>query len=199
MVDESRDPTRSRSSGYDAPAAPKDQSKPDFFQKAPRKPPAESKYAAPGSANAYAGGTENTAGGKTKQLPSFTQALTSLKLEQIAELPKQVCVREGLMIGMVGGFVGYGVRLVAGGSIWAAAKAANWAAGSFVVISLGAYENCRRRRLQAKRNMEMVREASEQRRGERQREKERLILEEARIKREDEEVRQKQKRWYNFW
>jgi cytochrome c oxidase assembly protein subunit 20 len=71
-------------------------------------------YQPPQNANLMPGGTENTAGGQTKEI-GVGDALESIKLEEFTEIHKKPCVRDALMTGIGSGFGVGGVRALAGG------------------------------------------------------------------------------------
>lgn len=82
-------------------------------------------------------------------------------------------------------------------SLW---SAGNWAVGVFAVTSLGAYEFCRRRRIQELHGMKEAVELMKELKEKKQRDKERAAEEAAR--RAEEEKRRKS--WtnlsnYKFW
>ena len=76
--------------------------------------PKAASYQPPQNANMLAGGTENTAGGKTKEI-GFSDAFESIKAEEFAELHKKPCVRDALMTGIGSGFGVGGLRALVGG------------------------------------------------------------------------------------
>lgn len=71
-------------------------------------------YQPPQNANMLAGGTENTAGGKTKEI-GLGDAFESIKMDDFADFPKKPCVRDSLMTGIGSGFGIGGLRALAGG------------------------------------------------------------------------------------
>lgn len=71
-------------------------------------------YQAPQNANMLAGGTENTAGGKTKEV-GLGDAFESIKVEDFTEFHKKPCVRDSLMTGIGSGFGIGGVRALLSG------------------------------------------------------------------------------------
>lgn len=70
----------------------------------------------PENANLLAGGTENTAGGKTPDIPSLGEIAKSIKIEEFKEVHQKPCVRESLLTGMGSGFAVGGIRAVLGGT-----------------------------------------------------------------------------------
>jgi len=77
-------------------------------------------------------------------------------------------------------------------------KAANWAVGGFVLLSLGSYEYCQAKRREEKFKLKRITEVYDQRQAEARRQ-----AEEARKrKQEDQEAAARkaaEKRWYKFW
>jgi cytochrome c oxidase assembly protein subunit 20 len=73
-------------------------------------------YKPPQNANLMPGGTENTAGGQTKEI-GVGDALESIKLEEFTEIHKKPCVRDALMTGIGSGFGIGGVRALIGGML----------------------------------------------------------------------------------
>jgi cytochrome c oxidase assembly protein subunit 20 len=71
-------------------------------------------YKPPQNANLLAGGTENTAGGQTKDI-GLGDAFEAIKLEEFTEIHKKPCVRDALMVGIGSGFGVGGVRALVGG------------------------------------------------------------------------------------
>lgn len=71
-------------------------------------------YQPPQNANLMAGGTENTAGGQTKDI-GLGDALESIKAEDFSEIHKKPCVRDSFMTGIGSGFGIGGVRALFGG------------------------------------------------------------------------------------
>lgn len=66
-------------------------------------------YQPPQNANLMAGGTENTAGGQTKEI-GLGDAIEAIKLEDFTVIHKKPCVRDALMVGIGAGFGVGGVR-----------------------------------------------------------------------------------------
>ncbi|KAI9680843.1 MAG: hypothetical protein M1817_004283 [Caeruleum heppii] len=151
----------------------------------------------PASANVLPGGTENTAGGHTREL-NFTEAAKSIKVEDFTKLHKQPCVRDSLLAGIGGGFGVGGLRAVLGASIL---KSCNWAVGSFATVSFIMYEYCQYRRHTEISNMRMAAAVLEKKHAEREeqmkhaREARRRAKEEA--DRKAEESRKKSS--WKFW
>jgi len=70
-------------------------------------------YQPPQNANMMPGGTENTAGGKTKDI-GIGDAIEAIKLEDFTVFHKKPCVRDALMVGIGSGFGVGGVRALVG-------------------------------------------------------------------------------------
>ena len=66
-------------------------------------------YQPPQNANMLPGGTENTAGGQTKEI-GLGDAIESIKMEDFTVIHKKPCVRDALMVGIGAGFGVGGVR-----------------------------------------------------------------------------------------
>jgi hypothetical protein len=66
-------------------------------------------YQPPQNANMMPGGTENTAGGQTKDI-GLGDAIEAIKLEDFTVIHKKPCVRDALMVGIGSGFGVGGVR-----------------------------------------------------------------------------------------
>lgn len=60
-------------------------------------------YQPPQNANMMPGGTENTAGGQTKEI-GLGDAIESIKMEDFTVIHKKPCVRDALMVGIGSGF-----------------------------------------------------------------------------------------------
>lgn len=66
-------------------------------------------YQPPQNANIMPGGTENTAGGQTKDI-GLGDAIESIKMEDFTVIHKKPCVRDALMVGIGSGFGVGGVK-----------------------------------------------------------------------------------------
>ncbi|KAJ5174825.1 uncharacterized protein N7482_000702 [Penicillium canariense] len=137
--------------------------------------------------------------GKDPKDVSYSDVVGSVSLSEISSFYKAPCARESLLTGIGAGFGIGGVRAVFGGmrSLW---SAGNWAVGIFAVTSLGAYEFCRRRRIQELHGMKEAVELMKELKEKKQRDKEKAAEEAAR--RAEEETRKKS--WtnlsnYKFW
>lgn len=73
---------------------------------------AEPSYKPPENANMMPGGTENTAGGKTKDV-SFLDGIKSIKADDWTNLHRKPCVRDSLLTG-----IGAGVATGSMRAIW---------------------------------------------------------------------------------
>ncbi|KAI9823293.1 MAG: hypothetical protein M1832_002517 [Thelocarpon impressellum] len=118
----------------------------------------------PPSANAFPGGTENTAGGRQEEV-SLKSMAGSITLEDFRKVHKQPCVRDSLLLGIGGGFGVGGVRAVVGAGI---PKASNWAVGTFVGVSFAAYEYCRYKRRLEMQGMKKAVEIIDRKKAERE-------------------------------
>lgn len=69
----------------------------------------------PRSANLFPGGTQNTAGGRQRDVTPG-EVVSSIKLEDFTKVHRQPCVRDALLTGILGGFLLGGGRAVLGGT-----------------------------------------------------------------------------------
>lgn len=69
-------------------------------------------YSPPANANAMAGGTQHTAGGKVPEVTISNAFGGSLKMQDFYDLPKKPCVRDALLTGIGVGFALGGLRVV---------------------------------------------------------------------------------------
>lgn len=69
-------------------------------------------YKPPANANAMAGGTQHTAGGKVPEVTIGNAFEGGLKMQDFYDFPKRPCVRDALMTGIGVGFALGGLRLV---------------------------------------------------------------------------------------
>ncbi|KAJ5439458.1 uncharacterized protein N7458_010456 [Penicillium daleae] len=148
--------------------------------------------------NALANATYKPRGKDPKDV-SYSEVVGTISMSEISSFYKVPCARESLLTGIGAGFGIGGTRAVFGGmrSLW---SAGNWAVGVFAVTSLGAYEFCRRRRIQELHGMKEAVELMKELKEKKQRDKERAAEEAAR--RAEEEKRKKS--WtnlsnYKFW
>lgn len=74
-------------------------------------------YKPPENANAMAGGTQHTAGGKVPEVSISNAFDGGLKMKDFTELPKRPCVRDALLTGIVAGFALGGLRMVFRGTV----------------------------------------------------------------------------------
>ncbi|CAM0140251.1 hypothetical protein VKS41_005940 [Umbelopsis sp. WA50703] len=71
--------------------------------------------------------------------PSLSEALKTVKIEDLKSVPQIPCARNSLLYG-IGGGAGFGaIRFLAKRSV---PSAANWAVGSFCLISIISFEMC---------------------------------------------------------
>ena len=101
-------------------------------------------YKPPQNANLMPGGTENTAGGQTKEI-GVGDALESIKLEEFTEIHKKPCVRDALMTGIGSGFGIGGVRALIGGMLLLIESIGNCVLTSFCSESMDLLQLGRRR------------------------------------------------------
>ncbi|KAJ5493022.1 hypothetical protein N7539_001768 [Penicillium diatomitis] len=148
--------------------------------------------------NALATATYKPRGKDTKDV-SYSEVVGNVSLSEISSFYKAPCARESLLTGIGAGFGIGGVRAVFGGlrSLW---SAGNWAVGIFAVTSLGAYELCRRRRIQELHGMKEAVELMKELKEKKQRDKEKAAEEAARRAEEEKS----KKSWtnpsnYKFW
>ena len=71
-------------------------------------------FTPPESANALPGGSLNTAGGRMPN-GSITEIAKSITLEDLQTVHTKPCVRDSLLMGILGGFGVGGVRAILGG------------------------------------------------------------------------------------
>ena len=174
-------------------------------------------FRAPVSANLMPGGTENTAGGKQEDI-TLEKVVKSIKLEDFRKVHKQPCVRDALLLGIGGGFGLGGIRAILGGtyrlsiegsnqkltvSIAPIPTASNWAVGSFIGVSLVAYEFCQYRRNLELQGMRQAMEIIDQKKAEKA-EKLRLAREARRKTKEEDDRREEEAKKQNssgwkFW
>lgn len=69
-------------------------------------------YKPPENANAMAGGTQHTAGGRVPEVTIGNAFGGGLKMQDFYDLPKKPCVRDSLLTGIGLGFALGGLRLV---------------------------------------------------------------------------------------
>ncbi|KAJ5390125.1 uncharacterized protein N7496_001193 [Penicillium cataractarum] len=201
MVEDSREPSSSQEPGSHLPA-----SIPNTDPKKPKHDFPQSQVGKLWDAfgnpeepvNALANASYKPRGKDPKDV-SYSDVVGTVSMSEISSFYKAPCARESLLTGIGAGFGIGGVRAVFGGmrSLW---SAGNWAVGVFAVTSLGAYEFCRRRRIQELHGMKEAVELMKELKEKKQRDKERAAAEAAR---RAEEERQK-KSWtnlsnYKFW
>ncbi|KAI9884279.1 MAG: DNA polymerase epsilon catalytic subunit [Watsoniomyces obsoletus] len=92
---------------------------------------------------------------------SVGEIFRSITWDEVKNFHKQVCVRDSLLAGILGGFVIGGGRAILGAPI---PKAANWAVGAFACASLGAHEFCMYRRRREIEGMQLALKVMEKRR-----------------------------------
>ncbi|KAJ5266804.1 hypothetical protein N7478_009612 [Penicillium angulare] len=137
--------------------------------------------------------------GKSAKDVSYSEVIGDVSVSEMASFYKVPCARESLMTGIGAGFGIGGTRAIFGGmrSLW---SAGNWAVTAFAITSLGAYEICRRRRIEELHGMKQAVELMKELKDKKQRDKEKAMEQAAR---KAEEERRK-KSWtdpsnYKFW
>ncbi|KAJ5693014.1 hypothetical protein N7462_002437 [Penicillium macrosclerotiorum] len=137
--------------------------------------------------------------GKNPNDISYSDVVGTVSISEISSFYKAPCARESLMTGIGAGFGIGGTRAIFGGTraLW---SAGNWAVGIFAITSLGAYEFCRRRRIQELHGMKEAVELMKELKEKKLRDKEKAAVEAA--QRAEEERRKKS--WtnlsnYKFW
>ncbi|OAA82209.1 Cox20/FAM36A [Akanthomyces lecanii RCEF 1005] len=155
----------------------------------------------------------------SKQRPTITNAVASIKTEDFANVANAPCARNGFMTGIVTGAAAGGLKLVVRGKgeltkaarsrkLWEMGAnkgdgppanwvgAANWAVGMFVVGATASYEYCQYNRRVEKRNMKRAVEVH----AENQRMQAKRIAEQRELARKLEEERKAAgRKWYKFW
>ncbi|KAJ4163725.1 hypothetical protein LMH87_005433 [Akanthomyces muscarius] len=129
----------------------------------------------------------------SKQRPTITNVVASIKTEDFANVANAPCARNGFMTGIVTGAAAGGLKLVVRAN-WVGA--ANWAVGMFVVGATASYEYCQYNRRVEKRNMKRAVEVH----AENQRMQAKRIAEQRELARKLEEERKAAgRKWYKFW
>ncbi|KAK5114273.1 hypothetical protein LTR62_002524 [Meristemomyces frigidus] len=106
--------------------------------------------AAPENANALAGGTEHTAGGKAPDVTVGNAFQNGLQTKDFLELPKRPCVRDALMTGIGGGFAFGGIRAIFGAAVWTSCSTA---VAAFCLSAPAMYQFCHYKRQAEKEGM----------------------------------------------
>ncbi|KAF3763579.1 hypothetical protein M406DRAFT_243352, partial [Cryphonectria parasitica EP155] len=123
------------------------------------------------------------------------EAVTTIKADDFLKVHQAPCTREGLLTGIgSGSAIGF-LRYIVGAPI---PKAANWAVGSGVAVSVIAYEYCQYQRRVERANMKRVVEVVTKKQAEQKRQED-----EKRLQRQTEQElapqKTAQKSWYRFW
>ncbi|KAI1136511.1 hypothetical protein F5Y05DRAFT_110592 [Hypoxylon sp. FL0543] len=182
MAQDDNEPPRVRGPPPGATAPPDHVKKPQIYEIFPGSNPQD-----------QAGPTE---GQKSPSQPTITEGIRSIKPDDILNVHKIPCARQGLMTGIgAGAVVGMG-RYIIGGRV---PRAANWAFGAFFIGSIIQWEYCRAQRANEKAAMARVVEVIDRK----QAEKKARDAEAARLKQEAEEKSRQEaatkKSWYKFW
>ncbi|KAJ3496833.1 hypothetical protein NLG97_g2365 [Lecanicillium saksenae] len=129
----------------------------------------------------------------SKQRPTISDAVASIKTEDFANIANTPCSRNGFMTGIVTGAAAGGLKIIIRAN-WA--SAANWAVGMFVMGATASYEYCQYNRRTEKRNMKRAVEVH----AENQRAQAQKMAEQRELARKLEEERKAaERRWYKFW
>ncbi|TVY80626.1 Cytochrome c oxidase protein [Lachnellula suecica] len=153
-------------------------------------------FNAPANANSLPDGSgHNTAGGRP-QNPKLSEAVKTVRIEDFKQVHMYPCVRESLLTGIGGGFGVGAVRAIWGRSR-SIPKAANWAVGTFVFLSLGSYEFCQYRRMLEKSHMKRAVEIIDKKKAQKEAEA-KAKREERRRLHEEKELEAKKSSW-KFW
>ncbi|KAI1333308.1 hypothetical protein F5Y16DRAFT_9557 [Xylariaceae sp. FL0255] len=128
--------------------------------------------------------------------PTFLEGIQSIRFDDFWKILQIPCAREGFLTGIGSGVAIGAVRYLVGGR---ATRAANWAAGSFIIGGIVHWEYCQAQRRRERATMARAVQVMEQKKAE-QRAQALQAANAARIKREEEEkALQAQKKWYKFW
>ncbi|KAJ6786468.1 hypothetical protein PWT90_06506 [Aphanocladium album] len=129
----------------------------------------------------------------SKQRPTISDAVASIKTEDFANVASTPCSRNGFLTGIVTGAAAGGLKIILRAN-WA--SAANWAVGMFVMSATASYEYCQYNRRTEKRNMKRAVEVH----AENQRLQAQKMAEKRELARKLEEERKAaERRWYKFW
>ncbi|PSR92358.1 hypothetical protein BD289DRAFT_451833 [Coniella lustricola] len=125
------------------------------------------------------------------------EAVTTIKPDDFLKVHQAPCSREGLLTGIgSGGAIGF-LRYIIGAPV---PKAANWAVGSGIAVSILAYEYCQYQRRVERGNMKRVVEVVTKKQAEQKK-----LEEEKRIQQQQDQAAStlqkpgQQKSWYKFW
>ncbi|KAJ4414812.1 hypothetical protein N0V82_007727 [Gnomoniopsis sp. IMI 355080] len=123
------------------------------------------------------------------------EAVKTIKPEDLLKVHQAPCTREGLLTGIGSGAATGFLRYIVGASI---PKAANWAVGSGLIISIAAYEYCQHQRRVERATMKRVVEVVTKK----QAEEKRLADENKRLQQQQQEAGAQKaatKSWYKLW
>ncbi|KAI0129158.1 hypothetical protein BJ170DRAFT_362103 [Xylariales sp. AK1849] len=126
--------------------------------------------------------------------PTITDAAKSIKSEDWLEVGQIPCARQGWMTGIGAGAVVGAGRYIMGARI---PKAANWAAGTFMLGSIIQFEVCQYARAQERAAMARVVEVIDRKQAEKKAKAEEI----ATLRAERAEIARQAaaKSWYKFW
>lgn len=158
-------------------------------------------------ANIMPGGTYNSAGGKPPNvtvwgtIASIPQDISNVRFEELRNVHRIPCAREGLLYGIGAGFGVGGMRAILGGTVW---NSCNFAVGAFTVIAGGSFAWCQRGLAREKQEMRKVVELMKARQFEqarKEKEEEAAKAREMQKAAEEERLRRSWTRWdnYRFW
>ncbi|CAI4214700.1 unnamed protein product [Parascedosporium putredinis] len=122
---------------------------------------------------------------------SIGDAVKTIKPEDILQVHRSACGRQGLMMGITAGAITGGLRFVWRGT---PIKAANWAVGGFLGGAILGFERCQYLRRLERISMKRIVEVHQS-----------DIVEKRRTKEEEDAQKQLQaaaataKKWYKFW
>ncbi|KAI9779609.1 MAG: hypothetical protein M1839_007274 [Geoglossum umbratile] len=153
----------------------------------------------PENANVLPGGSLNTAGGRTPNV-GITEIAKSITLEDFQTVHTKPCVRDSLLMGILGGFGVGGVKAILGAPM---PKASNWAVGAFCISSFIVYEICQYKRMVEKEGMKRAVEIIDRKKIEREEKvkeaREKMRQEKMEADAMTEEKQRKERRWWKAW
>ncbi|KAH0537338.1 hypothetical protein FGG08_005854 [Glutinoglossum americanum] len=170
-------------------------------------------FTPPENANALPGDSPSAIDGRRPNV-GIAEIAKSITLEDFRTVHTKPCVRDSLLMGILGGFGVGGVRAILGvhdtarlildGSKAPIPKASNWAVGTFCISSFVAYEICQYKRMVAKEGIKRAVEVVDRKKIEREQK-----MKEARERRRqekmeadaimEEERQRKEGRWWKVW
>ncbi|CAN8105184.1 unnamed protein product [Discula destructiva] len=129
---------------------------------------------------------------------TLSEAVKTLKAEDVLKIHQAPCTREGLLTGIGSGAAAGFLRYIVGAPI---PKAANWAVGSGAILSIFAYEYCQFQRRVERANMKRVVEVVTKKQAEEKRmaDEKRRLQQQQKLEQEAAAQKAAQKSWYKFW